>query len=319
MTRIGFHASHEQHAPGRLLRDLTHAESVGFDEAMCSDHLAPWLKAQGESGHAWSWLGAALALTRFPIGLVTAPGQRYHPVISAQALATLADMFPGRVWAALGSGEALNEHVTGDPWPSKQQRDERLRVVADVIRRLLRGERVDVDDLVRVHDARLWSLPEVAPPLFAAGISTATATAVAEWADGLITVGADPDAVAQTARAYRDAGGHGDLLLQIHISLEDTEESALAAAREQWAQATVPPELMWELRDPAEFEVHADPTEEKLRAGVVVGSDAADVADRIAALAVGYDRIFLHQVGRDQRRFLDRCERELLPLLRERL
>jgi len=319
MTRIGFHASHEQHAPGRLLRDLTHAERIGFDEAMCSDHLAPWLKAQGQSGHAWSWLGAALALTRFRIGVVTAPGQRYHPVILAQALATLTDMFPDRVWAALGSGEALNEHITGDDWPRKEQRDERLRASADVMRRLLAGEQVDADGHVRVHEAKLWSLPETPPPLLAAGISTRTATEVARWADGLITVGADPAATAQTRTAYREAGGRGDLLLQIHISLEDTEEQAIAAARDQWAQATVPPQLMWELHDPAEFEAHADPTDQKLREAVVVGSDAADVADRIAAVAEGFDGVFLHQVGRDQRAFLDRCERELLPLLRERL
>lgn len=319
MTRIGFHASHEQHTPGRLLRDLTHAERIGFDEAMCSDHLAPWLNAQGQSGHAWSWLGAALALTRFRIGVVTAPGQRYHPVILAQALATLTEMFPDRVWAALGSGEALNEHITGDDWPRKEQRDERLRASAAVMRRLLSGEQVDADGPVRVHEARLWSLPETPPPLLAAGISTHTAAEVAAWADGLITVGADPGATAQTREAYRDAGGQGDLLLQIHISLEDTDERALAAAREQWAQATVPPELMWELRDPSEFEAHADPTDEKLRAAVIVGSDAADVADRIAAVADGFDGVFLHQVGRDQRGFLDRCERELLPLLRERL
>lgn len=319
MTRIGFHASHEQHAPGRLLRDLAHAERIGFDEAMCSDHLAPWLKAQGQSGHAWSWLGAALALTRFRIGVVTAPGQRYHPVILAQALATLTEMFPDRVWAALGSGEALNEHVTGDEWPQKGERDERLRACADVMRRLLSGERVDADGPVRVHDAKLWSLPETPPPLLAAGISTQTAADVAAWAAGLITVGADPEATAQTRKAYRDAGGRGDLLLQIHISLEATEDDALEAAREQWAQATVPPQLMWELREPAEFEAHADPTDEKLRAAVIVGSDAADVADRIAAVAEGFDGVFLHQVGRDQRGFLERCERELLPLLRERL
>ncbi|MFS2242180.1 TIGR03885 family FMN-dependent LLM class oxidoreductase [Microbacterium sp. OR16] len=319
MTRIGFHASHEQHAPSSLLEDIAHAERVGFDEAMCSDHLAPWLTAQGQSGHAWSWLGAALALTRFPIGVVTAPGQRYHPVIIAQALATLADMFPGRAWAALGSGEALNEHITGDEWPPKEQRDERLLAVADVMRRLLAGERVDEHGPVRVHEAKLWSLPETPPPLLAAGISVRTAAMVAPWADGLITVGADPRATAQTRTAYRDAGGRGDALLQIHISLEETDDRALSAAREQWAQATVAPQLMWELSSPDEFEAHADPTDEKLRAAVVVGSDAADVADRIAAAAVGYDRVFLHQVGRDQRRFLDRCERELLPLLRERL
>ncbi len=316
MTVIGYHASHEQHSPGLLLRAVQHAEQVGFDAAMCSDHLAPWLTAQGESGFALSWLGAALATTSLPMGLVTAPGQRYHPVITAQALATLEDMFPGRVWAALGSGEALNEHVTGDEWPDKDARDARLIESAGIIRRLLDGERVDADGLVRVHDARIWSRPASPPPLLAAGISTETASLAATWADGLITVGVDPKATRGTREAYRDAGGAGPTALQLHLSLADTEEQAMAEAREQWAQATVPPELMWELEQPEDFERHADPTEEKLRSGVVIGSDVDRVAEGIAAAAEGFDRVYLHHVGSDQAGFLDRCRRELLPALR---
>ena len=104
MPTIGFHCSHEQIAPGRLLRDVQHAEKVGFTAAMSSDHLSPWSERQGESGFAWSFLGAALATTSLPFGVVTAPGQRYHPAITAQAIATLSSMFPGRFWAALGSG-----------------------------------------------------------------------------------------------------------------------------------------------------------------------------------------------------------------------
>ena len=81
---------------------------------MSSDHFSPWSERQGESGFAWSFLGAALATTQLPFGVVNAPGQRYHPAIIAQAIATLAQMFPGRFWAALGSGEASNERVTGE-------------------------------------------------------------------------------------------------------------------------------------------------------------------------------------------------------------
>src|ERR687893_186016 len=130
MTVIGFHNSHEQIHPAQLLRDVQHAEQVGFTAAMCSDHLIPWSERQGQSGFAWSWLGAALATTGLPFGAVNAPGQRYHPVIIAQAIATLGAMFPGRFWAALGSGEAMNEHVTGDRWPTKEEGDEAAFAVA---------------------------------------------------------------------------------------------------------------------------------------------------------------------------------------------
>jgi len=141
MTIVGFHASHEQLPPARLLQAVQHAEEAGFDAAMCSDHLAPWSVRQGESGYAWSWLGSALQGTGLPFGVVTAPGRRYHPTLTAQAAATLASMYPGRFWAALGSGEALNEHVTGEPFPPKDERDARLRESVDVIRRLLRGRK----------------------------------------------------------------------------------------------------------------------------------------------------------------------------------
>ena len=113
MPRIGIHASHEQIPPSRLLAAVRHAEAAGFGAAMCSDHFSPWSERQGESGFAWSWLGAALEATDLSLGCVNAPGQRYHPAIIAQAAATLAEMYPGRFWVALGTGEASNEHITG--------------------------------------------------------------------------------------------------------------------------------------------------------------------------------------------------------------
>src|SRR5215213_809843 len=177
MPVIGFHSSHEQVPPQDLLAAVRHAEEVGFTAAMCSDHFAPWSPRQGESGFAWSWLGAALATTSLPFGVVNAPGQRYHPAIVAQAVATLAAMFPGRFWVALGSGENSNEHVTGDPWPRKHVRDARLRECVDVIRALLAGEEVTHDGLVVVDRAKLWTLPEVPPALIAPAVSPATARA----------------------------------------------------------------------------------------------------------------------------------------------
>ena len=111
MTVLGFHASHEQVHPAALLEAVQHAEQVGFTAAMCSDHFSPWSVRQGHSAFAWSWLGAALQATDLPFGVVNAPGQRYHPAIIAQAAATLASMYPGRFWAALGTGEASNAAV----------------------------------------------------------------------------------------------------------------------------------------------------------------------------------------------------------------
>ena len=139
MTAIGIHASHEQIPPSGLLNAMCEAEAAGFERAWSSDHFSPWSERQGESGFAWSWLGAALHATSMPYGVVNAPGQRYHPAIVAQAAATLAEMFPGRLSVALGTGEFSNEHITGEPWPGKQVRNARLRECVDVIRALFAG------------------------------------------------------------------------------------------------------------------------------------------------------------------------------------
>src|SRR4029079_4010971 len=139
---IGFHNSHEQVHPAELLTAVQHAEEVGFTAAMCSDHFAPWNYEQGHSGSPWWWLGAALATTSLPFGAVNAPGQRYHPAIVAQAIATLGAMFPVSCWVALVRGEAMSERIAGDRWPRKDVPDARLRDCVDVIRALLAGEEV---------------------------------------------------------------------------------------------------------------------------------------------------------------------------------
>ena len=286
---------------------------------MCSDHLAPWGLRQGESGFAWSWLGAALAQTSFSLGVVNAPGQRYHPAIIAQAIATLEEMFPGRFWAALGSGEAMNEHVTGDAWPSKDDRDARLGESVDIIRRLLAGERVSHDGHVRMEEARVWSRPAAPPPLLGAAVSPETAGWVAGWADGLATVAQSPDALRRVVAEYRDHGGRGPTVLQVHVSLAPTDAEALAIAKDQWRNGLVPPPECWDIEQPEEFDAAAgEPNDAELREAVLVAHDAGALADRIADLArIGFDRVYLHHVGKDQQRFLDRAAAELLPAIRK--
>jgi probable non-F420 flavinoid oxidoreductase len=219
MPRIGWHASHEQIPPSRLLEDVRLAEQAGFEVAMSSGHFSPWSERQGESGFAWSWLGAAMAATELPFRVVNAPGQRYHPAIVAQAMATLAEMFPGRLWVCLGSGEASNEHITGARWPPKDVRNARLRECVDVIRALLRGEEVTHDGLVHVDRARLWTLPADPPPLVGATVSPETARWVGGWADGLATIHQPREALERVVSAFREGGGEGKpTVLQVHVS-----------------------------------------------------------------------------------------------------
>ncbi|RBY79063.1 LLM class F420-dependent oxidoreductase [Blastococcus sp. TF02-09] len=317
MPVIGFHNSHEQVHPAELLRAVQHAETVGFTAAMCSDHLAPWNPRQGESGFAWSWLGAAMATTSLPFGAVNAPGQRYHPVIVAQAAATLGAMFPGRFWVALGSGEAMNEHVTGDPWPRKDVRDARLRECVDVIRALLAGEEVTHDGLVTVDRARIWTLPEQPPALIGPAVTVATARRHAEWADGLVTINQPHDHLREMIAAYRDAGGQGRLIIQVHVAWDSDPERALALAHDQWRSNVFPPPLCWDLDGPEAFEqasahVRPDGVTDAVRV-------SADLAQHTAWLQeyldLGFDDVYLHHVGKEQRPFLDAFGEHVLPQL----
>ena len=318
MTVIGFHASHEQCPPSELLEAVQRAEQCGFDAAMCSDHFAPWSERQGHAGYSWSWLGAALATTRVPFGVVTAPGQRAHPAIVTQAIATLGEMFPGRFWAALGSGENVNEHITGDEWPDRDARNARLRESVDVIWRLLDGEEVDHAGSVRVHEARVWSRPEVPPRLVAVAIGPETAREAAEWADGLITAAQDAEALRSVIRAYRAAGGRGPIALQVHLSWAPDEDEALAIAHDQWRHGIVTPPELWDIAQPAEFDRRSErATPSDTARHVIVSSDPAVHLERLLALAeLGFDELYVHHVGRAQEPFLTTFGREVLPILK---
>jgi probable non-F420 flavinoid oxidoreductase len=317
MSVVGVHASHEQVHPSALLRAVRLAQDAGFTAAMSSDHFSPWSARQGHSGFAWSWLGAALATTDLPFGAVNAPGQRYHPAIIAQASATLAAMFPGRFWVALGTGEASNEHITGDGWPRKDVRTARLRECVDVIRALHAGEEVSHDGLVTVDRARVWTLPETPPLLVGPAVSVQTASDVAEWADGLVTVNAPHDHLRQMVDAYRGRGGRGRLYLQVHLAYDPDPGEAMRIAREQWRSNVFPPPVCWDLDSTETFDAISEHvTDDAVRQSVLVSSDLGQHAAWLAELVdIGFDEVYLHHVGQEQEGFVEAFGTHVLPQL----
>ncbi len=319
MARIGFHASHEQFAPSELLALVKAAEKAGFDAGMSSDHFKPWGPDQGQSGYAWSWLGAAMEATRLPFGVISAPGYRYHPAILAQSAATLAEMYPGRFWFALGSGQRLNEDMVGMPWPSKRERNARLKECAEIIRALLGGETVTHRGAVTVVDAKLYSLPATPPPLFGAAVTETTAEFVGGWADGLLTVSAKPDQLKKVIAAFRRGGGEGKpILLQVGLNWAPTEEEALAGAHGQWRYNVLGGEVNWELRSPEDFETASRLVQpEDMRESLLISSDLGQHRDWLLEyLELGVAELQLHQVGRNQRAFIDAFGERVLPELR---
>jgi probable non-F420 flavinoid oxidoreductase len=315
---IGIHASHEQVAPSALLTAMREAEAAGFERAWSSDHFSPWSARQGESGFAWAWLGAAMQSTSMPYGVVNAPGQRYHPAVVAQAAATLAEMFPGRLQVALGTGEYSNEHITGEPWPTKDERNARLRECVDVMRALFAGEAVDHRGRVTVDRAKLWTRPAEPPPLLGTAVSVETAGFVGSWADGLITINQPREHLERMLAAFREGGGDGKpVAVQVHLSWAESEQEALRIAHDQWRTNVFPPPLCWDLATVEQFDVaatHVRP--EDLRGPVLVSADLAQHAAWLADLAaLGFDAIYVHHVGQEQRRFIEAFGEHVLPAL----
>jgi coenzyme F420-dependent glucose-6-phosphate dehydrogenase len=316
---IGVHASHEQFPPGRLLGLMRLAQDAGFDRGMCSDHWAPWSEDQGESAFAWSWLGAALEATTLPFGVVNAPGQRYHPAIIAQAVATLNAMYPDRLWVALGSGQLLNEHITGDPWPTKAERNERLRASAQVMRGLWRGATVDHQGLLSVSQAKLWTRPAREPMLVGAAVTPETAAFVAGWADALITVSQPGERLDAVVDAFRSHGGAGKpMYLQVHVSWAPSEAQAREQATMAWRHGGLPNSVLTDLALPGQIAAAAAHLRvEELDGAVRISADLGRHAAWIEAdFARGFEAVYLHEVGPQQERFVETFGRTVLPALR---
>ncbi len=260
-----------------------------------------------------------MSRTTLPFGIVNAPGQRYHPAIIAQAAATLAEMFPDRLWIALGTGEASNEHITGGGWPDKSARTRRLAECVDVMRALFAGDEVTHHGLVTVDRARLWTRPSAPPPLLGAAVSDATAAWVGSWADGLVTVGQPPDVLRRVLGAFREHGGEGKpAYLQVHVSWAQTDDEAAAIAHDQWRTNVFDPPLSWDLELVEHFDLAATFVRpEDVCRKVLVSSDPAWHLDRLTELVdIGFDGIWLHHVGREQLAFIEVFGEHVVPTLR---
>ncbi|MDB5621881.1 MAG: family FMN-dependent class oxidoreductase [Devosia sp.] len=316
--QIGYHASHEQFSPSSLLQFARMAQDAGFSCAKSSDHIHPWSEKQGQSGFAWSWLGAAMAVTDLPFGSITAPGYRYHPAIVAQAAATLGEMFPNRFWLALGSGEAVNESITGQYWPDKPERNAILAECAAVIRALFAGETVTHRGRITVVEAKVYSRPATPVPLFGAAITPASARHVAQWADGLLITGGKVEEIRPSIEAFREAGGEGKPVhIQHAMCWAQTEDEAFNEALDQWAANAAGGEVNWDLRRPRDFDQATRfVRREDIAEAVFISHDLGRHRAAIEAYAeLGATAVHLHQVGRNQAEFIDAFGTTVLPAL----
>lgn len=311
---IGYQASHEQFAPSVLLRCAQLAERSGFDFVNSSDHFHPWGAEGAASGYAWSWLGAVMEATALPCSIVTAPVQRYHPAVVAQAAATLDEMYPGRLALALGSGQLLNEGITAEDWPPHAVRHARVRESAEVIRRLWAGESVTHDGLVRVREARLHTLPPTPPPLYSAALSEPTAEDAGTWADGLLTTARPIPALCSLIEGFRASGGAGKpVAVKVDVAWEPDEHAALEIARAEWRGNVVGRRLSETLRTPEDFDAaSAHVRAEDMRSAVLLGPAEVHLRWLADAAELGVDRVIVHDVTRQQERFIEEYGSQVL-------
>lgn len=313
---IGFHASHEQFKPSLLLNLVQRAEQSGFQSVLSSDHFHPWSNTQGESGFAWSWLGAAMQATTMDFGIVNAPGQRYHPAIIAQAVATLDELFPGRFWLCAGSGQALNENITGEKWPSKESRNIRLRESVDIMRELWKGEYVSRKGSVSVENARLFTVPTALPTVFGAALTQKTARWLGDWADGIITVSKPVEELEKMVAAFQErAGSEKPMLLKVQLSYAATEEDARKNAWQQWKNNIFPSRLLSEINTPDQFDdLGAMVSPQDLEQHVIISNSADVFIEKLKAFeALGFKKVILHNVNEDQEAFINFFGKEVLP------
>ncbi|MCK0117134.1 TIGR03557 family F420-dependent LLM class oxidoreductase [Isoptericola sp. S6320L] len=326
---VGYAAMLEQFHPTEVVDLSAYAEEHGFSGVMAADHFQPWVPQQGQAAFVWNVLSALGERTRGDLGPgVTAPTFRWHPAMVAQASATLAAMYPGRHWLGLGSGEALNEHVTAGYWPEAPERINRMFEAIDIIKKLfasgLEGKDVKHSgQFYKMESTRLWTMPEVAPEILVATAGPVTAKRAGKHADGLITVGAPLEKIEMLFGRF-DAGAREvgrdpepmPKVLQVHMSWAETDEEAMANAMTEWPNGGMKfPKA--DIRSPHDFAQMAKLVRpEDFEGRMVVSADPDKHREAIQKYVdLGFDRIYLHNVGRNQREWIETFGREVLPKL----
>jgi coenzyme F420-dependent glucose-6-phosphate dehydrogenase len=327
--RFGYKVSAEQFSPSDLLTFTVAAEAFGFDTAAISDHFQPWRHTGGHAPFSLAWLGAAgQATTRIALGTsVLTPTFRYHPAIVAQAMGTLASLFPGRIWLGVGTGESMNEAPLDTVWPETKERFARLKEAVTVIQTLLREDRVTFDGMYyRTRNATIYDRPATPIPIYIAAAGSSAARLAGRVADGLICTSGKGmalysdtllPAVMEGARAAGRDPSDVELTIEMKVSFDHDLERAREDTR-HWAALALSPEEKTGVEDAVEMERLADalPTERAVSRWIV-SSDPDEHVERIRPyIDLGFTHLIFHAPGTDQRRFLELYASEVLPRLR---
>ena len=303
---IGYWLSSEEHDPRELVENAVLAEKAGFDHLLISDHIHPWVDEQGHSPFVWGVIGAiAQATERIQLGTaVTCPLIRIHPAIVAHAAATAQSLMEGRFFLGVGTGENLNEHVLGDRWPRADERLEMLEEAVEIIRKLFggdyetyRGKHYTVEQL------KLYDAPEQAAPIIVAAKAANAAKLAARCGDGTMNTSPDEDVV----KTFKDAGGSGPIYGKVTGCFAPDEQTAKKLAKRRQPNTAMGGDISTELQLPRDFEAVAELVrEEDLEGSLVFGDDLTAWREKVDEYErAGFTHVCLHDVGLDQRAFID--------------
>ena len=319
--RIGYFLSCEEYAPAEILEQAKSAEQAGFDCLWISDHFHPWNDEQGQSAFVWSMIGAVSQVTPLPIATaVTCPTIRIHPAIIAQAAATSAALTSEFI-LGVGSGEALNEHVTGLRWPSANERLDMLEESIEVMRKLWAGGFVDHHGPhYTVENAQIYTLPPTPPKVYVSGFGPKAAALAGRIGDGFVTTMPDQDLVT----AFREGGGEGKpMQAGYKVSWSKDKATALEAAYSIWPNEALPGELAQTLSSPKHFEQASQlVTKDMIEQTSTLGNDVDEHVEAFRPYAeAGFDDIYISQIGgsrpgTESAGFFEFYAKDVLPRLR---
>ncbi|GAA2687311.1 TIGR03557 family F420-dependent LLM class oxidoreductase [Nonomuraea recticatena] len=317
MTTFGYFLASEEHGPNELVRQAQLAERSGFEALWISDHYHPWLDEQGHSPFVWSVIGGVAATTRLPVTTaVTCPLVRIHPAVIAQAAATSAAMTEGRFRLGVGTGEALNEHITGSVWPPAEERLEMLEEAVEVMRKLWQGDLVTHRGAhYRVDTARLYTLPDQPPPIYMSGFGAKSVELAGRIADGYISTGP----AAEMVELFHKSGGEGKPAAGgLKVCYAPDEAQARATIHRLWPTQGIKGEAAQLLPLPRHFEQLAEMvTEEEAAGSSPCGPDPEVHVEAIRKyVEAGFDEVYISQIGPDQDAFFSFYSEEVLPRLR---
>ncbi|ARJ07002.1 F420-dependent glucose-6-phosphate dehydrogenase [Cnuibacter physcomitrellae] len=333
--RLGYKASAEQFDPRELVEIAVAAEAHGMESVAVSDHFQPWRHEGGHAPFSLTWMAAVGERTSsIRIGTsVMTPTFRYNPAVIAQAFATMGELYPGRIFLGVGTGEALNEIATGfrgageQTWPEFKERFARLREAISLMRALWTEDRVNFQgEYYSTHDASIYDRPSSPIPVYVAAGGPVVARYAGRAGDGFICTSGKgmslytddliPAVKEGAAKADRDFDDI-DRMIEIKLSYDTDYDTALENTR-FWAPLALSKEQKHDITDPVEMEKAADALPiEQIASRWIVGADPDEVVAQVAQYVdAGLNHLVFHAPGQDQRRFLELFERDLAPRLR---